>query len=44
MIHHTENGIGTDDDTRRIEYIRRAAMGVKACVEEGIPVLGYLLQ
>lgn len=38
----TENGIGTDDDTRRIEYIRRAAMGVKACVEEGIPVLGYL--
>lgn len=38
----TENGIGTDDDTRRVEYIRRAVVGVKNCVDEGIPVLGYL--
>lgn len=38
----TENGIGTEDDTRRIEYIRRAAAGVKSCVKDGIPVSGYL--
>lgn len=38
----TENGIGTDDDTRRIEYIKRAVAGVKSCLEDGLPVLGYM--
>lgn len=38
----TENGIATGDDTRRVEFIRRALQGVNACVEDGIPVKGYL--
>lgn len=38
----TENGIATDDDTRRVEYIRRALAGIKGCLEDGIPVKGYL--
>lgn len=37
----TENGIATSDDTRRIDFIRQALEGVKSCVEEGIPILGY---
>ncbi len=37
----TENGIATADDSRRIEYIRRALAGVSHCVEDGIPVSGY---
>lgn len=38
----TENGIGTDDDTRRIAYIQQALAGIKACIADGIPVSGYL--
>ena len=38
----TENGIGTDDDTRRIEYTRRALEGVLACLTDGIDVRGYI--
>ena len=38
----TENGVATDDDTRRVEYIRRALAGVQKCVEDGIPVKGYM--
>ena len=38
----TENGIGTDDDTRRIEYTRRALQGVRRCLDDGIDVLGYV--
>ena len=38
----TENGIATDDDTRRVEYIRRAVAGIAECVRDGIPVKGYL--
>jgi beta-glucosidase len=37
----TENGIGTDDDTRRIEYVRRALSGVARCIRDGIEVRGY---
>ncbi|HUS62316.1 MAG TPA: family 1 glycosylhydrolase, partial [Acidimicrobiales bacterium] len=37
----TENGIGTDDDTRRIEYVTRALRGVRKCLDEGIDVRGY---
>ncbi len=38
----TENGIGTDDDTRRIAFIDQALAGVRACLDEGIPVHSYL--
>ena len=37
----TENGIATADDSRRVEYIRRALEGVSKCVDDGIPVSGY---
>jgi beta-glucosidase len=38
----TENGIGTDDDARRVEYLQRALRGVAACLEDGIDVRGYV--
>ena len=38
----TENGVATDDDTRRVEFIRRALQGVESCIADGIPVKGYL--
>jgi beta-glucosidase len=37
----TENGIATTDDTRRIEYIRRALQGVATCLKDGLAVRGY---
>ena len=37
----TENGIATSDDTRRVEFIRRALKGVENCLNDGIPVKGY---
>jgi beta-glucosidase len=37
----TENGIATTDDTRRIEYVRRALQGVSNCLRDGLPVRGY---
>src|SRR5438552_3957728 len=37
----TENGIGTDDDGKRIEYVRRALEGVLRCLDDGIDVRGY---
>ena len=37
----TENGIATADDSRRVEFIRRALAGVRDCIDEGIPVKGY---
>ena len=37
----TENGIATTDDTRRMEYVRRALHGVKRCLDDGVDVLGY---
>ncbi|MFL5659689.1 MAG: glycoside hydrolase family 1 protein [Ktedonobacteraceae bacterium] len=37
----TENGIATDDDTRRIAYIERALRGVAACLRDGLDVRGY---
>ena len=38
----TENGVATEDDTRRVEYIQRALAGVKRCIDDGIPVRGYI--
>jgi beta-glucosidase len=37
----TENGLGTTDDSRRVEYIRRAVRGVANCLKDGIDVRGY---
>lgn len=45
VFHHdlivTENGVATANDTRRVEFIRRALAGVQSCVEDGLPVKGY---
>ena len=38
----TENGIGTDNDETRIEFIKRATDGIAKCIEDGIPVKGYM--
>jgi len=37
----TENGISTDNDADRVEFIERALSGVYQCIEEGINVIGY---
>lgn len=37
----TENGIGTDDDTQRIDFVRAALEAVLRCVADGIDVTGY---
>lgn len=37
----TENGIGTDDDAQRVDYVRTALGGVANCLDDGIDVLGY---
>ncbi len=37
----TENGLGSPNDTDRIEYIRRALNGVANCLKDGISVRGY---
>ena len=41
-IYVTENGIATDDDSRRIAFIDQALAGLRACLDEGIAVHGYL--
>ena len=38
----TENGIATDDDAERIEYVEQALSGVLACLDDGIDVRGYI--
>lgn len=37
----TENGIGTEDDARRVAFIDEAVAGVERCIADGIPVRGY---
>ena len=41
-IYITENGIGAEDDTRRIEYIEKALLGLRNCLTDGIDVRGYI--
>lgn len=41
-IYVTESGIATDDDRRRIAFVDQALDGVRACLDEGIPVHSYL--
>lgn len=38
----TENGVAALDDQERVEYIDTALKGVKKCMDDGIPVIGYL--
>jgi beta-glucosidase len=38
----TENGVATEDDTRRIEYIERALAGLKRCIDDRVDVRGYI--
>ncbi len=40
-LYVTENGLGHDDDTRRIAYVREALEGVGRCLADGIDVRGY---
>ncbi|WP_436789968.1 glycoside hydrolase family 1 protein [Yinghuangia sp. YIM S10712] len=37
----TENGLATEDDTRRVEFVRLALEGVARCLADGIDVRGY---
>lgn len=38
----TENGISTDNDNRRAEFINEALESIQACMDSGIPVRGYM--
>ncbi len=38
----TENGIATNNDARRCQFIREAFAGVLAAKKDGVPVTGYL--
>lgn len=38
----TENGISTENDKDRVEFIIRAIAGIYQCLEEGINVIGYI--
>ncbi len=40
-IYVTENGVATEDDTRRIAYIKGAIAGVQRCRADGIDLRGY---
>ena len=37
----TENGVAVSDDSRRVEFIRRALNGIENCINDGIAVNGY---
>jgi beta-glucosidase len=37
----TENGIATNDDERRVEFIGKAVEAVARCIDDGIEVWGY---
>jgi len=41
-IYVTENGVGTEDDTHRVAFIKRAVEGVQHCLADGIDVRGYI--
>lgn len=41
-IYVTENGVATEDDSRRIAYIRGAVSGMQNCMADGIDIRGYL--
>ncbi len=38
----TENGIAVDDDTKRVDFIDKATDGIVRCIQDQIPVKGYI--
>jgi beta-glucosidase len=38
----TENGLATEDDAERVDYLRAAVGGVASCLADGIDVRGYI--
>jgi beta-glucosidase len=40
-IYVTENGLGHDDDAKRIAYVEDALKGVGRCLDDGLDVRGY---
>ena len=38
----TEHGIATENDSRRVEFIRKGLAGLQSCLEDGIDIRGYL--
>lgn len=38
----TEHGMATDDDTRRAAFLAPSLDGLRAAIDDGVPVLGYL--
>jgi len=38
----TESGVSAADDARRIEYVQRALEGTRRCLDDDLPVPGYL--
>lgn len=38
----TENGIATEDDSERIEFMSTALTGLTKCIEDGIDIVGYM--
>lgn len=40
-VYVTENGIGIDDDTIRINYVTDALAGLGRCLADGLDVRGY---
>lgn len=38
----TENGIATSEDEQRVAFIEGALTSIQECIEEGIPVKGYM--
>ncbi len=38
----SENGLAVADDTRRVEFIRRAVAGVNRCRKDGLDIRGYI--
>jgi beta-glucosidase len=38
----TENGIATDDDAERVTFLRAHLAELKAALDDGVPLLGYL--
>ena len=38
----TENGVATEDDTERVEFISRALTALHAAMSDGAPVRGYI--
>ena len=38
----TEHGVATDDDSKRVEFIKEGLEGIQECLNEGIDIKGYI--